>query len=91
METNDKVHIKSFPGGSVGCIVDYVKPSLKFNPDTFLKHCGTNDLRSDKSSEEIATSIIDLAKDIKTDENNVIISSIVTRSDALNTKGMEVN
>ena len=91
METNDKVHIKSFPGASVGGMVDYVKPSLKFNPDTFLLHCGSNDLRSDKSSEEIATSIINLAKYIKLDENNVISSSIVTRSDALNTKGMEVN
>ena len=88
METNDKVHIKSFPGASVGCMVDCVKPSLKYNSDTFLLHCETNDLRSEKSSEEIATSIINLAKDIKSDENNVIISSIVTRSDALNTKGM---
>ena len=36
METNDEVHIKSFPGASVECMVDNVKPSLKFNPDTFL-------------------------------------------------------
>ena len=91
IETNDKLHIKSFPGASVGCLVDYVKHSLKFNPDTFLLHCETNDLRSDKISEEIETIIINLAEDIKSNENNVIISSIITSSDALSTKSMEVN
>ena len=85
------ITIKSFPGASVECMVDYVKPSTKFKPDTFVLHCGTNDLRSEKGSIEIATNIINLAKEIKTNENDIIISSLVTRNDALNTKGIEVN
>ena len=91
MDINDNIHIKSFPGASVECMIDYVKPSTKFKPDTFALHCGTNDLRSEKSSIEIATNIINLAKEIKTNENDIIISSLVTRKDALNTKGIEVN
>ena len=91
LDINDKIHIKSFPGAIVGCMVDYVKPSIKFKPDTFVLHCGTNDLRSEKSSNQIATDIINLAKETKTDENNIIISSLVTRNDAFDTKGVEIN
>ena len=40
---------------------NFVKPSVKRCPDHFILHVGTNDLPSDKSSEEIARSIIDLA------------------------------
>ena len=78
MDINDNIHIKSFRGASVGCIVDYVKPYTKFKPDTFVLHCGTNDLRSEKCSNEVATNIINLAKEIKTKEKDIISSSVVT-------------
>ena len=87
----EKLFIKSFPGASVACMRDYVKPSLKYNPDAILLHCGTNDLRSEKSADVTADNIINLAKEIKSDKNEVILSGIVTRNDVLNAKGMEVN
>ena len=91
MSKQDKVYIKSFPGATIECMHDYIKPSLKFQPDTILLHCGTNDLRSDKSAEEISESMIKLAKIMKTNENDIIISSLVARNDGMNDKGSEVN
>ena len=91
MSNKEKVYIRSFPGATVECMRDYVQPSLKFNPDAILLHCGTNDLRTDKCAEEIANNIINLAKKMKSNENEIIISSIFIRKDELNAKGIEVN
>ena len=52
---------------------------------------GTNDLRSEKSPEDIAEDIINLTRDIKTDENEVVVSGIVPRGDSLNEKATKVN
>ena len=58
----------------------YVKPSVRSSPDHFILHVGTNDLSSEKSSEEIARSIIDLATSIK-NEKHVSISNIIRTDD----------
>ena len=70
---------------------DYVKPSLKHSPSLIALHIGTNSLRSKNDAKYIAGEIIDLALDIKTDDNEVLISGIVPRKDNLNEKGIEVN
>ena len=87
----NKVFIKSFSGATTACLNDYVKPSLRYKPDLLIIHGGTNDLRSEKTSKQIAEKIVTLASDVKTEENDVIISGIVRRNDELNTKGQEVN
>ena len=46
---------------------------------------------SDKSPIEIATGILNLAQDLKTDKNEVMLSGIVPRRDKLNDKGKLVN
>ena len=70
---------------------DYVNPTRKYKPDLYILHAGTNDLRSGKGPEKIANEIIDLAKSVKTDENEVLISAIIHRNDYLNEKGKKVN
>ena len=72
---------------------DYVKPSVRSNPDHFILHVGTNDLSLDKSSEEIARSIIDLATSVKNEKHDVSISNIIIRADdkKLEEKRCEVN
>ena len=55
LSSKDRVYIKSFPGANIECMENYVKPSIKYNPDVFLLHCGTNDLRSEKNVTEIAS------------------------------------
>ena len=83
--------MKSFSGATTGRMVDYVKPSLKYNPDLIILHTGVNNLRSKQSPEIIAEDIVKLARDIKTDSNEIIISGLVARNHDLNYKGEQVN
>ena len=62
----------------------YVQPSKEFNNDLVILHCGTNDLRSEKPPLEIANEIMDLALEVKTNLNEVMVSGIVPRRDKLN-------
>ena len=91
LKTNDKVYIKSFPGATVSQMKHYVKPSMEFKPDIILLHCGTNDLRSDQTADDIANNILELGKTIKNDNNDVIIFSITARSDKHDKNGKQVN
>ena len=70
---------------------DYLKPSLRENPDNFVLHVGTNDLDSDQSPDLIGKSIVDVASSLKTDQHDVTISSIVTRNDRFMAKANEVS
>ena len=56
---------------------DYVKPSVRSSPGNFNLHVGTNDLSSNKSSEEIARSITDVKTSIKNEKHDVSISNII--------------
>ena len=71
--TEDNMFVKSFPGAKTSCMYDYVKPSLKFKSDLFILHCGTNDLKSEKSPEAIANEIVNLAVKMKQPDNEIII------------------
>ena len=72
---------------------NYVKPSLRSSPDHFNLHVGTKDLSSNKSSEEIARSITDLATPVKKEKYDVSISNIKIPADGkkLEGKGFEVD
>ena len=72
---------------------DYVKPPTRSTPDHFILHVVANNLSSDKSPEETARSIIDLATSIKNEKHDVSISNIIIRADdkKLEEKRCEVN
>ena len=86
-----RVFIKSFPGATTKDMLSYVEPSKQHKNDMIILHCGTNDLRSSKPAEIIAKEIRDLAHDLKTQENEVMVSGLVPRGDRLNAKANEVN
>ena len=88
---NEKIYIKTFPGATVQDMEHYIKPSLKFKNDLLIIHTGTNSLRSTKGAEDIANEIMNLAKSIKNETNEIMISGIIPRRDRLNTKGSKVN
>ena len=88
---NQRIYIKSFPGSTIDCMKDYIKPSLKYDPDAIIIHIGTNDLRTEKEPTQIADEIINLALAVKTDENEVSISAILPRNVELDDKGKMVN
>ena len=70
-----------------------MKPSLRNPPGHFILHVGTNDLSSEKSSTEIAESIINLSCRHKNEMHNVSVSTITLRTDdkKLSKKGIEVH
>ena len=77
LNTNYKMLVKTFLGAKTTYMHDYVKPSVRSSLDHFILHVGTNDLSSDKSPEEIARSIIDLATSVKNEKHDVSISNII--------------
>ena len=88
--TGENIFVKSFPGAKTSCMHDYVKPSLKLKSDLFILHCGTNDLKSEKSPEIIAKEILNLAAKMKQPDNEVMISSITSRRDKINQKKLQL-
>ena len=84
--------MKPFSGVTTNCCMSgYIRPSLKYNPDLIIIHCGSNDLRSQKSPNTIAEEIINLALRSKTETNDVVVSGLVARNDDLNLKGKQLN
>ena len=59
----------------------YVKPTQEKKPAQIIIHVGTSDLPGNKNSDEITNEIVGFANSIKTSENNVVVSSIVSRKD----------
>lgn len=79
-----RVVVKAFPGASTADMKHYLKPRLSKKPQRIVLHVGTNDLHGKlkSSPNQIAESIIDLARMIESEsDTDVIISEIVTRSD----------
>ena len=70
---------------------DYVKPTLRENPNQIIVHVGTNDLASNKRPEQLAESIIGVATSLKSDTCDALVSSITVRNDQQRKKAAEVN
>ena len=88
---NANVYVKHFSRAKVRCMKDYLKPSIRENPDHFVLHVGTNDLDSERSPDLIAKSIVDVASSLNTKKHDVTISNIITRNDRFMAKAHEVN
>ena len=73
--------MKAFPGADVSDMHHYSMSTAKQDPNTIIINCGTNSLQTHDTPENLAQKIIDLATSLKSDENDVIISSIICRSD----------
>ena len=82
----EKVVVKQFSGSTTEDMMTYIKPPLKCNPDRFIIHVGTNDLRSDQDRETIVRNVVDVANNSKTDINKKLISSIVSRWQSLSVR-----
>ena len=58
----EKVVVKQFSGSTTEDMMKYIKPPLKCNPDRFIIHAGTNDLRSDQDPDTIVRNVVDVVK-----------------------------
>ena len=88
---NCKVNVKDFPGARVRCMQDYVRPTIRENPDHIILHVGTNDLTTNIPPEKVVESIIDLASSLKSNSSSVAISNITVRNDRYRKKVVQVN
>ena len=70
---------------------DHMKPSMREKFDRTILHVGKNDLNSNRPSNIIAKSIIDLTITLKSNSQNVNVSNITMRNDNFNEKAMEVD
>jgi len=88
---NTKVYVNSFKSATVRSMKDYIKPSIREDPDHFILHLGTNELDLERPADLIAKSIADIGSKLKNDKHDVSISNIIARNDSLKDKVKEVN
>ena len=82
VKSDCKIFAKHFAGATTNCMEDYMKPSLRKDPNHIILHVGTNDLILDRTSQDIATSIVNLACSIKALmlSNVTLIKQILTKT-----------
>ena len=61
VESDCKTLVKHFSGATTSCMEYYIKSSLQRDPNHIILHVGTNDLILDRTSPDIANSIVNLA------------------------------
>ena len=58
VKSDCKIFVKHFSGATKNCMEDYLKPSLRKDPNHIIFHVETNDLILDMTSQDIATTIV---------------------------------
>ena len=86
-----RVYIRPSLGAKVTCMEDHIKLVLRDKPDHIIFYIGTNDIPSNKNSEDIANSIIELVLSEKSESCDASISNIVVRKDRHQNKCQQVN
>ena len=76
VKSDCKTFVKHFSGATTNCMEDYMKPSLRKDPNHIILHVGTNDLILYMTSQDIATSIVNLACSMKGENCDVSIKNI---------------
>jgi len=80
-ETNQRVVVKSFGGATAQDMKSYIQPTINNAPDRICLHIGMNDLKL-KTPDDVANSIVDLAKTIQsTCGAEVVLSELTTCKD----------
>ena len=69
----------------------FANAASEYKSDVYAVVCGTNDLKSEQTPKVIAQNVLEIGRQLKTDENKVFISSILKRNDDLDEKGSKVN
>ena len=88
---NDKIYKHSFNGAKIDQMHHHANAIMPFEPDLVILHAGTNNLRENTSAENIANEIVKLSTKLKTDKNEIIVSSIIERRDNMQDKVKQVN
>ena len=76
---NQNVYVKTYGGAKPGDIKYLAIPSLKYRPDHVVVHVGSNDIKTRKSADNIANSVIKVCDRMKRPENAVSVSGVIYR------------
>jgi len=85
------LYVKNYNGATTKAMYHHAVPAMEFNPDLVILHVGTNSLRGSDTEGQIADDIVNLANQLKTDNNEIIVSSIIARRDEQKDKAKRVN
>ena len=89
---SQKVYVKHYGGAKIGDIKYYAIPTMRHLPNHIIVHLGTNEIRTNKSANDIANSIVKLRIGLKTRDNAASVSGIIYRGNVdENMKVEEVN
>ena len=81
------VKVRPFLAAKTVDMFDYVKPIQRdLDPEAYVIHIRTNDLMTDKTTDEICLEILRLIKELKTDKKKIVVSNIVPSVDTYNRK-----
>ena len=58
VKSDCKIFVKHFSGATTNCMEDYMKPSLRKDPNHIILHVGTNNLILGRTSQDIVISIV---------------------------------
>ena len=77
------VAVKSFSGATVEDMNDFLRPTIRRQPDNLVIHVGTNDIRS-STPQNISDEVTKVAQLFKQEsrKTEIIISSLIIRSDS---------
>ena len=92
VKSDCKICFKHFSSTIANFMEVYKKPSLRNDPNHIILHVGTNGSILDRTSQTIATSIVNLVRSMKGENCDASISNIILRTDnkKLSQKGHEV-
>ena len=86
------VKIRPFSSAKTSDMEYYITPAKRdFEQGIYIPHVGINDITLNDTPEEITEHIVKIATSLKTENNTVVISNIVPRSDSKNEKAQAVN
>ena len=86
------VKVRPFVTAKTEDMYDHIKPTQRnFQPNVYISHVGTNNLPTDMTPEEISKKIITFSKNLKAENNEVVVSGIVPRGDSYIEEAEAVN
>ncbi len=93
---NDNIYVKCFNSANIKDMHSYAKPIIERKRNLILLHICTYDLaqrrnEAEKSAVQVAHEIIELTNEMRVNDTDVAISSLVLRGDDFETKRKRVN
>ena len=78
----DQAQVKTYQGATTEDIIDYIKPTIRQQPDIVIIHSGTNDLTKDVNTMSRVRKVVAAVKEIDTEGKIKLgFSRIVARGD----------